>query len=450
MAMRIPPPLITAISRLEAAGFSAWLVGGCVRDFLLDREPADWDIATNALPAQVHEELEGFSVFDTGLQHGTVTARIGGLSMEITTFRVDGPYEDHRHPDRVEFTRDLRADLSRRDFTIGAMAWHPDRGLCDYFGGQEDLRAGVIRCVGNPDARFEEDTLRILRALRFASVLGFHVEDNTARSILKNVGLLSHIAAERVAIEMTKLLCGQAATEILLGFVSVFAFVLPELAPCIGLEQRNPYHVYTVYEHTARAVGYAPPEPGLRWAALLHDIGKPLCHTRDENGRDHFHGHPAESARLAEEALRRLKFDNKTVAFVTKMAEIHDRPIAPEERGVCRTRSRLGEEAVRALVRRTEADMRAQSPAFLDRLEDLRAIEAILDGLIARGDCVSLATLAVDGRDLIRVGFPSGRGLGELLRFLLAEVIEGRCENDKQALLRLVEEFNSRYESSLP
>ncbi len=308
--MNIPEPVKSILKALEEHGHAAHCVGGCVRDSLLGREPGDWDVATSALPEETMALFPGRAA-PTGLRHGTVTVREGALPVEVTTFRTDGRYTDGRHPDSVAFTRSLRDDLSRRDFTVNAMGLDLRGTLTDPFGGQEDLKNRLLRCVGSPEGRFQEDALRILRGLRLAAVLGFSVEEETARALRACRKLLCGVAAERIQIEMTKLLCGPAAAEVLRGFSEVVGTVVPELLPMVGFDQHSRYHCYDVWEHTLHALSEVPAEPVLRWAVLLHDVAKPRCYTRDERG-GHFYGHPTVSAGMADAILRRLKFYNAT------------------------------------------------------------------------------------------------------------------------------------------
>ena len=331
-----PAPALEAIARLRAAGFLAYLVGGCVRDTLLGRVPGDWDITTAALPEQVEAVFAGERIIETGLKHGTVTVLLDGLPLEITTFRTEAAYSDHRHPDAVAFTPSLTEDLARRDFTINAMAWTLekrgeglDAGLQDPFGGQADLEKKLIRCVGDPHKRFEEDALRILRALRFASQLDFTIDPATAAAAHALRDTLALVSRERIAVELTKLLCGPAARRIIVEYWEILSVPLPELAPMAGLDQRNKHHCYDVLEHSAAAVEAVPPEKLLRWAALLHDVAKPACFTVDEAGRGHFYGHAKRGAPMAREIMTRLRFDKDTVNRVAQLVELHDYPIDP-------------------------------------------------------------------------------------------------------------------------
>lgn len=435
MELTIPRGVRALMNRLERHGYEAYVVGGCVRDSILGRMPHDWDVTTSALPHQAMVALEGHRMFETGLQHGTITVLTDDGPVEVTTYRVDGAYSDNRRPDKVRFTPSLREDLARRDFTINALAYRPGSGLVDCFGGEEDLRRRLIRCVGDPDRRFHEDALRILRGLRFASALGFSLERHTADSLTRNRALLGRIASERIRDELVGLLCGAGVLPILLDYVPVITQVIPELAPAVGLDQNNPYHIYTVYEHTAHAVAAVAPLPELRLTMLLHDAGKPATCTEDADGRRHFYGHPRVSAAVAREVLHRLRFDNATIARVVKLVEIHDCNLEPTERCVLRQLKRIGEAVFRELLLVKLADNAAQSEYAQGWTRTVREIEPILERVLAEQRCFSLKDLAVDGTDLLRAGIPAGPAVGQELQRLLDLVLDGACENDRNALL---------------
>lgn len=439
--VNFPESVVRAIGRLNAAGYEAWAVGGCVRDSLLGKEPHDWDMTTSALPEETMAVFSGCNVIGTGLKHGTVTVIIDGEPLEITTYRVDGDYSDGRRPDSVSFTRSLKEDMARRDFTVNAMAAHPEKGIADCFGGQEDLKKGIIRCVGEPERRFSEDALRILRALRFSAVLGFPIEQKTAEALVSLRENLRHVAMERILSELRRLLCGKDAGRILREFPQVFWVFMPELEPMYGFDQRNPYHIHDVWEHTVRAVENTPPEEAVRFAALLHDIGKPSCFSLDEKGTGHFYGHPAKSAELAGGILRRLRMDNETRDRILKLVEHHDLELHPTPAAVRRWMGRLGERGFFDLLAVKRADNLAQSDAFRGRLETLDEIAALAGGILAEEQCFSLKQLAVGGRDLIGLGVRPGPELGDILDRLLEKVVEGDCPNEKEALLRLAEEL---------
>ncbi len=433
----LPPQVNTALQRLGAAGYEACLVGGAVRDWVRRGTGQDWDIATAALPEETRRVFEGCRIIDTGIKHGTVTVIIDGEALEITTYRIDGSYTDHRRPDSVRFTRDLREDLARRDFTMNAMAYHPQKGLFDPFGGREDIAAGLVRCVGEAERRFNEDALRILRALRFAAVFEMTVEAETAAAIHRCRGLLTSIAAERVNAELTKLLLGRGAGAILREYADVLAVVLPEIEPAIGFLQHNPHHDKDVWEHTVAAVEACPAHSRLRWAALLHDLGKPRCFTLDGAGVGHFYGHAAHSTAMAEDILPRLRFDNAAKERILLLIKHHDSPIPTDEGGIKRLLSRFGEEAARQLICLHRADVTAQHPDFTHRLADLDAAEALLDKVLEAEACFSLKDLAIKGGDLTAAGL-RGKSVGAALNAALEAVMDGALPNEKQTLLEYV------------
>ncbi len=430
---RILPEAAAVLKNLETAGYEAYLVGGCVRDLLRGETPADWDIATSALPEQTMALFRG-DALPTGLQHGTVTVRRGGMSFEVTTYRLDGTYADCRHPDSVTFTPSLFEDLQRRDFTVNAMAMSRAGVLQDPFGGQEDLHSGVLRCVGAPRRRFSEDALRILRALRFSAVLGFSVEGETAAAAHAMAPLLDKVAAERLREELLKLLCGKNVVPVLLEYPDVLGVFIPELLPAVGCDQRNRHHCYTVWEHIARSVGFAAPESVLRMTMLLHDLGKPACMTLDEAGEGHFKGHAAVSCTMSRTILQRLRFDKRSAEQILTLVKRHDAPIEPTERAMRRLLNRLGEEGARQLLQVKRADNLAQAPAYHGRQREIDALETLLQSVLDQEECFSLRQLAVNGDDLLALGY-RGKAVGEALQFLLDQVLDGAAPNEKAALL---------------
>ena len=431
--VKIPEHAAQVLSALEGAGFGAWCVGGCVRDSLLGRTPQDWDVTTAAVPERVLA-IFGDRAVPTGLAHGTVTVRTAGGVVEVTTLRRDGTYRDHRRPQSVTFTDSLEEDLCRRDFTVNAMALDLRGELADPLGGRADLDAGVLRCVGQPDRRFREDALRILRGVRFAAALGFAVEQETDRSLRANRALLALIAPERIWAELKGLLTAPGAAEALRAYPEVIGVFWPEVLDMVGFPQRNRHHCYDVWEHTLHALAQVPPELELRLTMLLHDIGKPGCCTIDASGCGHFKGHPARSAVLAEEMLRRLRADNATRETVVRLVAWHDRNIPRTRPGVASALRQLGETDLRRLLRIKRADNLAQDPAYRAMQEEIGRAEAILDHLLAEGACVSLDQLAVRGGDLLALGL-SGPAVGETLEALLDAVIEERLPNDRAAQL---------------
>lgn len=434
--MNIPEPVKRILKALEEHGHEAHCVGGCVRDSLLGREPEDWDVATSALPEETMALFPGRAA-PTGLRHGTVTVREGTLPVEVTTFRTDGRYTDRRRPDSVAFTRSLRDDLSRRDFTVNAMGLDLRGTLTDPFGGREDLKNRLLRCVGSPEERFQEDALRILRCLRLAAVLGFDLEEETAQELRVCGKLLRDVAAERIQVELTKLLCGPAAAEVLRKFPEVAGTVVPELLPMVGFDQHSRYHCYDVWEHTLHALSEVPAEPVLRWAVLLHDVAKPRCYTRDERG-GHFYGHPTVSAEMADAILRRLKFDNTTREAVITLVLWHDREIPRTEKSIRRALRKLGAARLRELTEVKRADNLGQAPAYRARLKDVEQIQRIMEDLLARDECVSMRQLAVNGRDMLALGL-RGPEIGAALEELLSAVVDGDLPNQRSALLRAAE-----------
>ena len=439
MKFDIPSGARHILQTLTAAGHEAHLVGGCVRDLLRGVEPHDWDICTSARPEETETCFAGHRIIETGLKHGTVTVLEGGEPYEITTYRTEGPYSDSRRPDYVEFVSSLEADLARRDFTMNAIALGLDGSLRDPFGGAGDIQAGVIRCVGEPTQRFQEDGLRVMRALRFAAVLGYEIEEQTAQAIHENRHMLEHVAAERIHVELCKLLVGEKAGDILRQYPDVFCQFWPQLEPLITLEQNNPWHCWGGWEHTIHAVEAAPPELILRLTMLLHDIGKPSCKSTDENGIDHFYGHPAVSAKLADEMLQSLKFDNKTRERVVTLVEYHDVQIPNRERSVHKWLGRLGPETFFQLLEIKRADGMGQAYELVkDRLAELEEMKSKAEEIIAQGQCVSLKDLAVNGRDVIAAGIAPGPEVGRVLDRLLEQVLNGEVSNEREVLLKVV------------
>ena len=381
----------------------------------------------------------GASAHPTGLAHGTVTLVRGGLAVEHTTERCDGAYRDSRHPESVPFTKNIEEALARRDFTVNAIALSPEGALVDPFGGREDLSAGVLRCVGAPERRFAEDALRILRLLRFASVLGFSVEDDTARAARERKDGLRAIAHERVYAELNKLLCGKHAAAVLLKYPDILGIVLPELLPCVGFDQHNPHHCYDVWEHTARAVGAAPPTRVLRWTMLLHDLGKPKCFTRDADGTGHFYGHTAVSAELAEGIMARLRFEHTLAQGVRTQLACFDEMFPPERAAVHSRMARYGRGTMWNLLQTKLADNAAKAPAGLERAQrPWREALSLYNKLLAENACCSLAELNIGGADLLALGF-SGRAVGWAKQRLLDEVAAEKLENEHDALVRRAE-----------
>lgn len=444
MTMDMPKNVDTAINLLQSAGFEAYAVGGCVRDSLLGKTLNDWDITTSAKPEDMKSVFADFHCIDTGIKHGTVTVVIDGEPLEITTFRLDGEYEDNRHPKSVTFTSDLGADLGRRDFTVNAMAYSKMTGTVDLFGGQNDLKNGIIRCVGDPDRRFNEDALRILRALRFASALDFEIEEKTAQSLLKNRALPGNISEERIAKELLKLVCGKGAKRILTDFAPVLFEILPELQPMYKNSHDNPHHCYDIYEHTLIAVESIDPEPTLRFAMLLHDCGKPAVKKFDENGVAHFYGHQRISAEISAQILARLKVSNKFRDEILFLVSNHDRwELYENTEKMPRYLSKFGLDGVLNLLKVMRADVLAQSPEYRYRLDQIADAEETAKNLAAQKPCLSLSELQINGRTLMDIGIPQGRKLGAVLAQLLDEVIDGVTKNTQEALTTRAREIYS-------
>jgi len=431
--MNVPEYVKNILLALETAGYEAWCVGGCVRDSLMGHIPGDWDVTTSALPEETMAVF-GDHAYPTGLQHGTVTVRALHESVEVTTYRVDGAYHDHRRPDSVTFIRSLEEDLRRRDFTVNAMAMDLRGTLKDPFGGQADLRKGILRCVGQPDLRFAEDALRIMRGLRFAAVLGFEIERETAESIRRNKENLKDIAVERIQVELFKLLSGKTAVEVLRQFPDVIGVFWPEILPMVGFDQKNHHHCYDVWEHTLHAITEVPNDPVLRCSVLMHDIGKPACFTVDEQGTGHFYGHGAISCEMADSMLRRVKCSNELRNNIVTLVEWHDREIQRTEKAVRRALRRLGEQTLRQLIHVKRADNLAQAPEYRHRQAEINLAEEILDRLIAEDACFSLKQLAVNGRDMMRLGL-EGPEVGKMLNALLECVVNGEVPNKREVLL---------------
>ncbi len=428
------------IQQLALCGYKAYIVGGCVRDSLLGIRPSDWDICTAATPEEVLACFPDKRIIPTGLKHGTVTVVMGRMPYEVTTFRLDGDYSDNRRPDSVTFVRDLRADLSRRDFTINAIAYNESEGIVDPCGGIKDLSEGVINCVGDPNARFNEDALRILRALRFSSTYGFQIGEETTKAIHDNAELLTHISAERIQTELLKLLKGKDVLRILLDFPDVITTIIPELKPCVGFDQNNKYHQYTVYDHIAHAVSnYKFGDYRVLMAILLHDIGKPQCYTEDENG-GHFHGHGVPSSEIAAQVLKRLRFDNDSQKAITELVLYHDATIDPTPRVVKRWLNKIGFDQFLRLMDVRLADMQAHT---INESRIKRRNEA-LDlawEIVRERQCFSLKDLAINGHDVMSLGVPEGKQVGTILLAALNAVLEGEIPNEKNPLLSFAKIF---------
>lgn len=434
----IPPYVLDVTEKLNNAGFEAYPVGGCARDSLLGKEPHDWDVCTNAFPDEMKQVFADMHCIETGLKHGTLTVMSAGQPIEMTTYRSDGGYTDHRRPDSVQFVRSLRDDLSRRDFTVNAMCLDGKGGVIDMFDGQADLEARLIRCVGEPEKRFDEDALRILRALRFSSVLDFDIEENTAKALRKKAGDLKYVSAERVFVELKKLLTGVRAGRLLTEYRDVFAVMIPELAECFDVVQNNPHHKYDVYTHICKSVDNISPDETLRLTMLLHDIAKPRCKTTDEKGIDHFKMHPHVGAKMADNILARFKADNETRKLICEYITEHDNRLAENERSVGRFISKHGYEFFDEYMQIRRADTLAQSMYYREeKLADLDVLDKIRRELEEKQACLTLKDLDLNGKDLIALGL-QGREIGDALALALDSVISGNAKNEKKELIEYV------------
>lgn len=431
--MELPLYVSVIIDSLNNAGFEAFAVGGCVRDSLLSKVPKDYDVTTNAKPDEIKAVFSEYRTIDTGIKYGTVTVISDGKPIEVTTYRVDGKYNDNRRPESVMFTAALEEDLKRRDFTVNAMAFNPKTGIIDIFGGKSDLQNGIVKAIGNPVERFNEDGLRIMRALRFASCYGFKIEKETAAAVHNCRNLLKNIAVERIAVEFNKLVCGKCG-DILREYYDVLAVFIPELSECVGFEQRTKYHNRDVYEHIIATVEAIKPILHLRLAMFFHDIGKPQYFKLDEKGTGHFKGHPIGSRKIAESVLKRLKYDNETTKKVLTLVENHDIIIENKDKLIKRYLSRYGEDMLKDIVTVHISDDKGKSPMFQNRIETYNMVLKRIDEIVAEGQCVSLKNLDLNGNDIKKLGY-SGEEIGAVLNKLLDMVIEEKCVNKKEMLL---------------
>ncbi len=435
MTIRLPEDVRYIINILEENGYDAYVVGGCVRDAILGIEPKDWDITTPAKPDEIKNCFKNFHIISIGEKHGTIGVVINKRVYEITTYRIDGDYNDCRHPDKVEFTNDIVRDLSRRDFTINAMAYNDSKGFVDPFNGQTDLKYMALRCVGNPDERFNEDALRILRGLRFASVYNFSIESNTAISIIRNKKLLNNISMERIASELNGILCGKNVNFILRRYKDIIAILIPELVATFDFAQNNPHHNKTVWRHITASVANIEPDKLLRMVMLLHDIGKPLALRTDSNGIDHFKGHNHFGAVLAKTALKRLKYPTKFIEDTVTLIEYHDVRFTGSQKQIKHVLNKIGEENFRRLLKVQRADILAQSKYMREaKLNNLDLTETSFDNIIKRNDCYKIRDLKINGSDLIHLGITDGKAIGDILEILLDRVIDETIENESVSL----------------
>lgn len=437
MKIQLPEKVNQIIQTLQAHGYEAYAVGGCVRDSILNRNPDDWDITTSATPLETKALFA--RTFDTGIEHGTITVLLDKDAFEVTTYRVDGAYMDNRHPSEVTFTRSLKEDLLRRDFTINAMAYNDREGLVDIFGGMEDLKNQRIRCVGTAKERFSEDALRILRAIRFAAQLGFEIEEETKEGIRELAPNLASISAERIQVELIKTVTSKNPSLLRMAYeLGITKVILPEFDAMMVTEQETPHHSYNVGEHTLKTMEHISADKVLRLAMLFHDIAKPTMKTIDENGRAHFKMHDIKGVEMTKEILKRLKFDNDTLNKVTKLVQYHDYRMPAEPQNVRRAMNKIGVELFPYYLEVRKADTLAQSEYKQEeKLKNIQEIEACYQEIMEKQECVSLKTLAITGNDLIATGMEPGKEIGETLEWLLELVIEHPEYNTKDKLLEL-------------
>lgn len=422
-----------ALELLHKAGYEAYLVGGCVRDLIMKIPAHDYDITTNATPEEMKKVFFDYTTIETGIKHGTITFLYNKEPIEITTYRIEGEYKDNRHPETVEFTTKLENDLSRRDFTMNALVYNENEGIIDLFGGQKDIASKTIRAIGVAENRFKEDALRILRAMRFSSQLGFEIEEETKKAMVKCAPLLHNISAERISQELTKLLVGKNVKNVILDCYEILGEILPEIKKMHGFDQCNKYHIYNVLEHTAISVESIDPVAHLRLAMLLHDTGKVYTFTRDENGTGHFYGHNKVSSEIAMDFLNKYKYDNFTKERVVQLVKIHDTPIEMDRIFIKKRLNRLGKDAFFDLLKVKRADNLAQNPKYF-WLDKLNEMENIAREIVEENE-FTLSSLKIDGNDLITLGI-KGKKIGEVLNLLLNEVIEEKIPNEREALLK--------------
>lgn len=452
MTFHIPQKVNDIINELNQHGFEAYAVGGCVRDMILGREPEDWDITTSATPSEVKKIFR--RTVDTGIQHGTVTVLMDKDHYEVTTYRLDGEYEDNRHPKEVSFTSNLTEDLKRRDFTINAMAYNEKEGVIDLFGGMEDIQKNLIRCVGSAEERFDEDALRILRAVRFSAQLGFLIDEATMKAIKEKAHNLENISAERIRVELTKLILSDHPDRLrILYEAGITSVILPEFDAMMRTEQNNIHHIYSVGEHTIHAVSTVAGSQEeklfdlkermiLRWTMLLHDIEKPNTISVGKDGQNHFYGHQEKGAVTAKAILKRLKFDNDTLEAVVHLIRWHDYRFVLTPSGMRKAASKIGKEYMKLLFEVNRADTSAKNPEHTkEKYEKLQSAILLYSDIETKGECVGLKELNINGNDLITVGFKPGRELGEILDRLLSEVIENPTLNQKATLLRMANDI---------
>ena len=444
MKIEMPKNVCFILNKLEENNYDAYIVGGCVRDSLIGKTPNDWDICTNALPQDILRVFEGFNTFDAGIKHGTVSLVLENEVYEITTFRIDGEYSDNRHPESVEFTTDIVKDLSRRDFTVNALAYNEKKGLIDPFYGVNDLKFKAIRCVGDPVRRFQEDALRIMRALRFASVYDMPIEKRTANAIFSCAPLLHNIAVERIAEEFNKLVCGKNCEYILRRFRDVFAEIIPEIEVMFDYDQNTKHHNKTLWRHTTCAMSLVEPDPILRISMLFHDIGKPVACKIDEEGISHFKGHPKFSAAMTESILSRLKYPKDFIDTCVTLILFHDVRFSDNKKQLKRMINKIGVKNMELLLKVQYADLMSQSMYKREeKLYKYNLSTQTFKEILENQECFSLKQLNVNGHDLIHIGITDGKKIGEILKKLLLEVVDDKINNEKQLLLKRAEELKT-------
>ncbi len=437
--LNIPDKIIYVLNCLKRGGFEAYLVGGCVRDLLIGNAPKDWDITTSAIPQQIKEcFLDRAKFLEIGKKFGTIGVLIDNEVIEVTTYRVEDNYVDSRRPDKVIFTDNIVKDLSRRDFTINAIAYNPEDGFVDPFNGKEDIKNRLINSVGNADERFSEDALRILRALRFSAELEFKIDDKVKGAVFRKKELILEISKERIFNEFCKLMSGDNVGQVLREFSDVIGEFIPEIKPMIGFNQMTPYHKYDVYEHTVKGVENIEKEVVLRLSMFFHDIAKPRCFFKDDKGVGHFYGHAKEGAVISERILSRLKVSREIKDKVCKLVKLHDVEIKAEERVVCRWMNKLGIDMFNDLIKIKIADNKSKGIEVSERLEKFKRIQRIAKDIVNREKCFSLKKLKVNGNDIINMGISPSKRIGEILKILLNAVIDGECENEKSSLLNYI------------
>lgn len=453
MYIDIPKDVKNIIDIFRENGYEAYAVGGCVRDALLKRIPKDWDITTSAKPEDIKRLFS--KTIDTGIAHGTVTVRMSGESYEVTTYRIDGKYEDNRHPDSVTFTASLKEDLKRRDFTINAMAYAPDEGIIDIYGGVKDLNDGIIRCVGNPKERFDEDALRTLRAVRFAGQLGFNIEPETLEAVKEAAVRINNVSSERIRVEISKLIASEFPDRLLLAYeTGLTAQFLPEWDDMMKTPQNNPNHIYNVGIHSIKVVegvnriysGNDEREKRiLTWSALLHDIAKPMCRTVDEKGMDHFYGHPDKGSAVARDILKRLKFDNYTINMVSRIIYYHDYRFDGSRKQTRRFISKAGIDIMPYLFILMEADVMAQSDFHReDKLNKLCETKQCVKEIVEANESFTLKDMNINGRDLINMGISEGKTIGNILNELFEDILENPAHNNREYLREKAEKIFSK------